>query len=117
MAFNYSKSQATAARLIAKFGQSAIIRRMVNSGDPWNPVQTVTDYSCTIVELEYTAQEIDGTLIAASDKKVYISTGGLTITPAASDNLVYGGVSYSIASIKPLSPAGTVVYYEVQARA
>lgn len=114
--FNYTRSVATANRLIDKFGQIGAIRRTETSGDPWNPGTSDTDYPCTLVELDYDQKDVDGTVIKLTDKKVYVAAKGLTIQPTTTDNVIIGGVVSSIVQAKPLNPAGTVVYWELQAR-
>lgn len=115
-AFDYSRPRATAERMIARYGQSAAIRRTTRSGPEFDPITTFADFACKAVALEYSNREIDGTRIRAGDAKVFISTAGLTIAPSESDALVIGGVTHEIVVVKPLSPAGVVVFYEVQAR-
>ena len=114
--FDYARSRATAERLIAKFGTTGAIRRSVTSGPDYDPEITDTDYPCTLVTLEYDDANVDGTLIRKTDKMIYVSTAGLSITLAESDKVVAAGEVYAIENLKPLSPAGIVVYYEVQGR-
>lgn len=114
--FNYVRSVATANRLIDKFGQTGAIRRTETSGDPWNPGTSDADYHCTLVALDYDQKDVDGTLVKSTDKKVYVATKGLTIQPTTTDKVIIGGVVSSIVQAKPLNPAGTVVYWELQAR-
>lgn len=114
--FDYAKSRATAERLIARFGTTGAIRRSVKTGPDYDPEITDTDYPCTLVTLEYDDAKLDGTLIRKTDKLIYVSTAGLSITLAESDKVVAGGEVYAIENLKPLSPAGIVVYYEVQGR-
>lgn len=114
--FDYAKSRATAERLIARFGTAGAIRRTVQSGPSYDPVLTDTDYPCTLVTLEYDDRDIDGTLVRTTDKKIYVSTAGLAITLDKSDKVIAGGEVYAIENLKPLSPAGIVVYYEVHGR-
>ena len=68
--------------------------------------------------LDYEASEIDGSRVLATDKKVILAVGSLTITPALDDKLVEadGTVYRIIPPLKPLSPAGTVVLFEIQCR-
>jgi hypothetical protein len=113
--FDYTRSRATAERLIAKFGMAGAIRRQTNSGPAYDPTTIDTDYPCTLVVLEYDDSKIDGTLIRRTDKLIYLSTQGLSITPADSDRII-AGEEFSIANIKPLSPAGLTLFYEIQAR-
>lgn len=114
--FNYARSVATANRLIDKFGQTGAIRRTETSGDPWNPGTSDTDHPCILVALDYDQKDVDGTLIKSTDKKVYVATKGLTIQPATTDKVIIGGIVSTIVEAKSLNPAGTVVYWELQAR-
>lgn len=118
-AFDYSRSVATANRLIDRFGQTGyIVRRGSATGDEWNPTFAAdAEHACRLVETDYTAREIDGTLILASDKKLLVAVSGLTITPAPSDRVKVGGANYEIVSVMPLQPGGTVILYEIQGRA
>jgi hypothetical protein len=60
--------------------------------------------------------DIDGTLIKASDKKVYIAAKGISVVLTATDKLMVGSKSHTIVRFTPLNPSGTNVYFEVQAR-
>lgn len=114
--FNYARSVQTANRLIDKFGQTGAIRRTETSGDPWDPSTSDTDYPCTLVALDYDQKDVDGTLIKSTDKKVYVAVAGLPIQPTTTDKVIIGGVVSAIVQAKPLNPAGTVVYWMLQAR-
>jgi hypothetical protein len=127
VAFDYTRPRATAERLIARFGQTGALRRMVSDGDPFNPVLTETDYVCTFAVLDYAKRDIDGTLIRQTDQQIYLSTAGLSVTPETTDQLVVGGTwsgsppasngtPLTVINVKPLSPSGAVVYYELQVR-
>lgn len=119
--FDYTKTRDTAERLLTRFGAAGVIRRItVTGGDPWNPgsgTPTTVNHAATMVVTDYAAREIDGTVILATDRKVLVSTSGLSITPATSDLVVLDGQTLAIVSVKPLKPAGTVVMYELQCRA
>lgn len=116
-AFDYSRSVATADRLIKRFGQSGFLRRFTSTGPPSNPTQTPANHAATFAVLAYTNRQIDGTRILATDQLVYLSAVGLAVTPKLTDKLVdAAGVVYNIILITPFSPAGTVVYYEIQIR-
>lgn len=116
--FNYAKSAATAQRLLAKFGQTGVLRVPGEpSGPPHNPTPGVpVNHACTFAVLKYENRDIDGTLIKASDKKVYLSTKDLTVAPLTTHTLVIGGADHTIVLVKPLNPAGTEVFYELQVR-
>lgn len=114
--FDYDRSAATADRLIDKSGQQGTITRMENTGPAWNPIQSKVNYPCRLVVLKYSAKDIDGSLIKAGDKKVYVSAIGLKIEPKTTDKLIIQGKENTIISVDQLNPAGTVVYYICQCR-
>lgn len=132
--FNYTKSQATALRLITKFGTSAnIIRAGTVTGPDYDPTYGPDiEAPCTIVFSEYTSSEIDGTLVQQGDIKVLMAASGFAIEatsfleddvtplnlnkPTPADRLSSGGKDYEIIDIKPLQPAGVVVMWKVQCR-
>jgi len=116
--FNYARAKATAERLIKKFGQSATLRQstQVDGSSDYDPEYEDTDHTCILAVLDYDIHKVDGTLIQSTDKQVYLSTEGLSVAPGEEDSLVINGDVFSIVQLKPLSPAGTVVFYEVQAR-
>lgn len=116
MTFNYAKTRATAERLIAKFGQSATLVKSTASGTAYNPALTDASYSLTLVVMNYSQSEIDGTMIVRGDKKVYVSTSGLSVAPVVGDRLTIESIRHQVVRVMPLSPAGTVVFWEVQAR-
>jgi hypothetical protein len=117
MSFDYARSKATADRLISRFGQTATLRRPTVSGTAYNPsAGTPTDYSATVVVLDYDRREIDGTRILAADRKVLLAAGTLAIEPVTSDKAVIGGIEHSIIDVAPLNPGGTVLLYQLQVR-
>lgn len=114
--FNYAEVRAVAEELIAEFGTTGSVRRSTTTGPSYNPVVTNTDYACQLVTLEYSDKDVDGTLIRKTDKLIYVSTAGMTITLEKSDKIIAAGEEYAIENLKPLSPAGIVVFWEVQGR-
>ena len=114
--FDYADAQNTAIELIEEFGQTGAIRRSVSNGDVFNPILTDTDYPCTLVVLDYNKRDVDGTLIRQTDQMAYVSTAGLAVTPEVTDRLVVGSDVLTIVNVKPLAPAGTVVFHELQVR-
>ncbi|WFU07650.1 hypothetical protein QA646_09930 [Rhizobium sp. CB3090] len=115
-AFDYAKTRATAARLIAKFGQKGSLRRITNTGPDYDPVQTSEDFACSLVDLDQSQSYIADTLIQRGDRMVYLSIEGLSITPTLADKVLIGGIEHAIIDIQPLSPGGTVVFWQLQVR-
>ncbi len=111
--FDYDGTRATAERLIAKFGQKASLRRIANSGPDYDPVQTSENFACFLVDLDQSQVHIAETLIQRGDRMVYLSTEGLSITPMLADKMLIGGVEHAIVDIQPLSPGGTVVFWQL----
>lgn len=114
--FDYARATATAQRLIARFGQSATLQRITNSGTSYNPTRTPADHACTVVVLDFDDTLVDGTRIKKSDRRVIMSTAGLTIEPTTTDKLIVDGQTYAVHAVTSLNPGGTTVYWELQAR-
>lgn len=119
-AFDYSESRDDVDELIAEFGQVVALRRDVASGPASEPTVTPTDYATTAAILDFSARQIDGENILATDRRALVAAGPLTalgITGiAAPDSLVIGGVPIPIVRVQPLNPAGVVVMYDCQLR-
>lgn len=126
--------QGVAEAMIAICGQTGAVRRMTASGAAHDPTLTpADDYPATLAVFDYTDKEIDGTLIQQGDRKVYLSTAGVIdaggfddgfdegfetgFTPTQADKIVIDQAEYEIVSVKPLTPAGTIFFWEIQARA
>lgn len=113
----YARVQATAQRLIAKYGQAGTVTRIappdpVNGGDP-----AATPHPATLVPMAYDARNIDGTVIKTGDVQIYISAVGLAITPQVDDIATVGGKGYQIVNADPNNYDGvTNVVFVVQGR-
>lgn len=113
---NYLEDRADADELIAEFGQAGTLRRKAKTGPAHNPTISTEDFSVTLVVIDYSNREIDGTRVLATDKKVLIKAGGLEIIPGLDDAVLIGGVSHSIVRLMTLAPGGVTVLYEAQCR-
>lgn len=116
MSYDYGKARATAIKLIAKFGTAGVLRRTTDIGTSYDPTQATTDYLCQLVTLEYDLADTNGTTIRQTDRLIYLSVSGMPDDIAASDTIIAEGQEYSIVNVSPLSPGGTVVFYQIQAR-
>lgn len=114
--YNYGTLQATAERLIERFGKPATLYRVPLSGPPHAPVQgTPVEYPCKLVETENTITNRDATLVKTGDKFGLISTD-MDSEPMLADSILIGGNRYNFVKVKPLSPGPTTMYHEFLAR-
>lgn len=113
MAFDWAGRRATATRMITKYGARAILRR------------TSGDRDCTACVIDFFPRSHQGELRNSPDRMVLVAADGLSEPPdAEKDHLVTldpgtGAEFESLRLIAPIgkfAPAGTVVYYEIQAR-
>ncbi len=113
----YARMQATAERLIARFGYVTQLERDgAPTGPPHNPQPgEPSRHDCTVVDLEYSLTDRDTTLVQQGDKLGLISTA-VDIQPGKDDRLLLGGQLYHLIDLQPLSPGGQVLLYEFHAR-
>lgn len=107
MPFDWSTVEADITEVITEYGGEAILRPP--SGD---------DIPVLVVIANYDQAERDSELILYADRKVYLSTVGVTEEPTTSHRLVFEGSSLRIVSvdiIKP-KPGGPVLCYVLQVR-
>lgn len=118
-------SDAVEAKIIYalnRLGETGAIRRVTGTNDPgtpWDPSDdtlTTTDYAVTLVEKEFSLRERESSLIEQGDRKVYVSTDGLTITPALSDKLVIGTDVLEIMDVERVKMSGEIMVYKLQVR-
>ena len=116
--FDYDKTAGTASRLIDKFGQDANL--LVNEALPpvnewdapnapvWNP------YSTKAVKLPLDKNDIAylaGSTAVEASAKILMEAVILTRDVKKDDKVEYLGETWTIKSIKPLSPAGVNVLW------
>lgn len=116
MTFNYANLQATAERLIERFGKPATLIQYAagDGGDPWDPGGTVTESTITLVETSYSMTNRDDSLIQQGDKIWFVSTAGES--PAKPDEIRLDGQTYQLIDVQPLNPGGTDLMFEIHAR-
>lgn len=108
-----------ATRLLNKFsGGSVTLRERSLTKNRVTLATTTgaaTDTVLSAVVTRYNQNEIDGTLILATDLKI-ISDAVTTISKSDADLIMVGGEAHRIVSIRKIDPAGTVLAYVIQAR-
>lgn len=116
----YDEAAEIADELLAEYGQacslSAVAAGAYNAATGAVAL-TPTAHPITAAIFDFTLTHIDGTLILVGDKKVLVSTVGLTVSPAPGFSLTNAaGVVYKVVSVKEVAPAGTVAMWILQVR-
>lgn len=124
MAVNWSGIAAEVDAALKSIGTTdagfsgTLVQSVTTGGNAYDPTSGTTEETSTpvtIVVTDYAKQDIDGTLILATDRKV-LMTAIAGVIPAPADVLQVSGTDYSIVNVMPLAPAGVVVMYEAQCR-
>ena len=127
MTFNYARPQATARRLITKFGQSVTFTRIVEGGvyDPvtGQAVETETTFDANIAVFpgSSTAQDamnpsnvmIPGTLVRDAENYALVEVNAAGSQPQPTDKVTFGGDDWRIIDVYALAPAGLNVMFNV----
>ena len=114
----YTKLEATAARLLAKFGQDIFVtKNAVGLLNPATGVATVDSVTTTEkgVELDFVYRSFgEGfetkTVVRTSNRRV-LCTGGSVIE--SGDSVVINSRSYKVVVAKLVNPAGLTVLYDL----
>jgi len=111
--FDYAKTQATAERLLARFGQTVTLRKAgATTGDAWAPVPgTPSDTDIIVADFEERRRDEDGRLTGEAMRTLYVSTS-TGVAPEPNDQVQIGGEWHVILAVRPLRPAGTALLYE-----
>lgn len=113
----YARLQATAQRLIAKFGQAGVVTRLTPPDPVLGGEPVPTPYPATLVPMAHEAHYVDGTVIKTGDMQIYISSVGLAIEPTVGDVVTANGTDYAIVNGDPNKYDGqTNVVFIVQGR-
>lgn len=113
MAFNYTRSKATAERLLANFGQTVTLRKRTASGSGRNPSYSETDTSVVAVDLNEVNRNAPGSLNERTDRKLLVSTSA-GVAPDTNDRVLLDGEWHTIGMVMPLAPGGTTIMYEAE---
>ncbi|RVJ66632.1 hypothetical protein CN167_32545 [Sinorhizobium medicae] len=97
----YARLQATAQRLIAKYGQAGAVKRVTSPDPVYGGEPVVTSYPATLVPMAYEARYIDGTVIQTGDMQIYMSAVGLPIEPTVGDVVTANSSDYAIVAGDP----------------
>ena len=109
----YERPLNQAIKAINKYGRAVNIISLVKSGTDYDPVITETLIPCKMIQSAFTAKEIDGTLIKATDKK-FLVAGNIESTTEML--LKDGDIKYSIVNVFQVKPGPTLILSKIQAR-
>lgn len=109
MSFDYAHMADVAVRLITQFGQVGKLRTFTSNG-------AHTDAPATMAVLDYHKLDIDGTRVFVGDRRIYVSPDGVTAIKPGQVLLDAANRPYNVIDVREVSPAGIVVYFDVQAR-
>lgn len=111
MAIDYVRKQATANRQIRKFGFTATLRRTENTGKAFNPTQTVTDYTVTIVD---NGNQVVGENVAenvAIRERQFLLGSSNDLVPRKGDLLLVNALEYEVIRVDTVSPGNVDIVY------
>ncbi|TQX91313.1 hypothetical protein EQW76_00840 [Rhizobium sp. rho-13.1] len=113
----YARLQATADRLLKKYGQVGAIKRSVPPDPVLGGDAEPQTFPAKLVPMTYDQRYVNGTSILTTDRELYISSVGLGIVPQVGDIATAGGVDYLIIAGDPNNYDGlTSVVFIVQGR-
>ncbi|MES2637356.1 MAG: hypothetical protein V4605_08525 [Pseudomonadota bacterium] len=122
MSFDYSKSAATALRLIEHFGRT-IQHISIAEGVYDTETSTVinAETSTDVKACDFDFEDKSGGQMYQSDSLVQIGDRYALLAPSitaidTSDKLVIDGVRWNIINVKKLAPAGSVVLWNCHIR-
>lgn len=108
-----------ASKLMAKFGGTATIRRVVPG--VYNPTtgtvsETTTDTSVRGVLEDVNLREVND-LIQAGDKRLLIAAADIANPPTAADEAIIEGITYQTVQVRTIEQDNTAITYELILRA
>lgn len=116
MAEFYNNFASLAGRLIKQRGQQVTFTRSSGSNPITGAGGTQSSFTGFGLVFDYESRLVDGVQIIAQDKRLLLEPDLGGNTPAVNDDVTIQGVAYKAMNVSPLSPAGTVVKYDVQLR-
>jgi hypothetical protein len=108
-----------ASKLMAKFGGTATIRRVVAGA--YNPTtgtvsETTTDTAVRGVLEDVNLREVND-LIQAGDKRLLIAAADIANPPTTADEAIIEGVTYQTVQVRTIEQDNTAITYELILRA
>ena len=117
MAIDYRRSQARTTRLLTENGKAyQLTRGGTTTRDQFGKEVTTPAITATVtgVITEYSAREIDGSLIATGDKKLAAT---FETEVHIDDRIEIDGKKWRVVQPNPVKPADVLISYNIQMRA
>lgn len=108
-----------ASKLMAKFGGTATIRRVVTGA--YNPTtgtvsETTTDTVVRGVLEDVNLREVND-LIQAGDKRLLIAAADISSAPTTADEVLISGTTHQVIEVRTIEQDNTAITYELILRA
>lgn len=119
-AFDYSRTAATAARLLARFGAAVTIKKVddgtYNTATGQNVQAAPQQSTRNGALLDFPPGQANGPggLVQGGDKRLLLEAG--TFAPSLEDRVVANGTEYAVKGVQQVNPAGTPVIYDIHLR-
>jgi hypothetical protein len=113
----YTKSRATASRLLGKYNQGVIsyTSPAITSGPSYNPtIVPGTNYTLKATAQGVSKEYIDGSLIVSSDLEV--TAASFEVDPLTSGTMSIDGNTHQIVQIIKIPAAGDVIAWKIICR-
>ena len=108
----YARLRSTADRLIAAYGQPAVLVKPGGYTPGSNPEPLPpTEEAVTAVDMSKLERDTSGALTGRVQHKLLVSTTGGR--PEKDDEIRIGGRSHQVVTVAPLEPGGLTLLYEV----
>ncbi len=112
----------SSARIIKDVGREVFIQRNVsttstNVSKPWlGKTELTENHKVYGAFVNFTDEEIDGTLIKAGDQQCFISPDGLCIDITTTDKIIDGDTTWTVVKVKSQKPGDGVLIFNLQVR-
>ena len=119
--FYEQKRDGLTAKLLSKYGVPMTLK--VTTGELFNELTgeatggTYKAHALQAMVLSKKRSEKGGdSSVSQGDLSIFAGASKLAVTPTTSDRIVHMGVEYEVVEVKPVSPAGIAVAYEIRMR-
>lgn len=100
--------------LIDRLGRDVTYREYVDSGTDYQPTTTPVDVTVKAAIFSYNLTERDNDIIQHTDRKIAISSDGVTISK--NGVIIDDGIEYRLVNLEQVGPKSEVLMYVAQGR-